>query len=82
MWNKSTVNVAVKTTLDVVNPVTNEVFTIQFLVVNNNFHCLLDLEAVKSMNLVTVNCNTFIACVVMRVWEINRLRLGEPDGCS
>ena len=38
-------------------------FTIQFLVVNNNFYCLLGLEAVKSMNLVTVNCDTFIASV-------------------
>ena len=63
MWNKSTVNIAGETTLDVVNPKTNEVFTIQFLVVNNNFHCLLGLEAVKSMNQVTVNCDTFIASV-------------------
>ena len=63
MWNKSTVNIAGETTLDVVNPKTNEVCTIQFLVVNNNFHCLLGLEAVKSMNLVTVNCDTFIASV-------------------
>ena len=63
MWNESTVNIAGEITLDVVNPKTNEVFTIQFLVVNNNFHCLLGLEAVKSMNLVTVNCDTFIASV-------------------
>ena len=49
MWNKSTVNIAGETTLDVVNPKTNEVFIIQFLVVNNNFHCLLGLEAVKSV---------------------------------
>ena len=61
MWNKLTVNIAGETILDVVNPKTNEVFTIQFLVVNNHFYCLLGLEAVKSMNLVTVNCDTFIA---------------------
>ena len=75
VWNKSIVLIAGETTLDVFNSKTNEVFSIQFLVVHNNFHCLLGLEAVKSLNLVTVNCNTFIA-------SVRNESLGELESAS
>ena len=63
IWNKPTVRVAGETTLSVVNAKTKDVFSVNFLVVNNNLHCLLGRDTVKQMNLVTVHSDTFIAAV-------------------
>ena len=62
-WNKSTIHVAGETRLDIVNIKSNDVCPVNFLVVNNDLQCLLGLDTVRRMNLVTVNSDAFIATV-------------------
>ena len=52
-----------ETTLPVTNPRTDEITDVKFTVVQNDFNCLLGLNTVKSMGLITVNDQRFIARV-------------------
>ena len=42
-------------------PQNGEVVSVDFIVVKNSFNCLLSLSAVRTLNLITVNDNNFIA---------------------
>ena len=75
MWNKSAIHVAGETTLDIVNARSNDVCPVNFLVVNNDLQCLLGLDTVRRMNLVTVNSDAFIATVT----DDNLGHLGYPS---
>ena len=63
MWNKTTIKPAGIAVLKVKNLKTNIVTSVSFYVVNNNFNCLLGLQTLKVMDLITVNANLFIANV-------------------
>ena len=63
MWNKSRCKPLGETTLPVTNPRTDEITDVKFIVVQNDFNCLLGLNTVKSMGLITVNDQRFIARV-------------------
>ena len=43
------------------NPKNSEEVSVDFIVVKNSFNCLLSLPAVRTLNLITVNDNNFIA---------------------
>ena len=61
--------------LDIVNPMTGTVHTANFVVVPNDYTCLLGLKTVRDMNLITINNETFIANVVSE-------ELGDLGECS
>ena len=63
MWNKSTIHAAGRITIDIVNAKNNNVFPVNFLVVNNDLQCLSGLDTVRRMNLVAVNSDAFVATV-------------------
>ena len=50
-----------ETVLDVYNPVTKLTTSVPFIVVENQFNCLLCLNTIIQMNMITVNDKTFIA---------------------
>jgi len=61
MWNKTTMTPVIETSLQVCNPKNGEIVSVDFIVVKNSFNCLLSLSAVRTLNLITVNDNNFIA---------------------
>ena len=63
MWNQTTIKQAGEAVLDLKNPKTVIVTRVSLFVVNNNFNCLLGLQTVKEMDLITVNAESFIAYV-------------------
>ena len=63
MWNKTNVKPVGETLLEVINPKTKCIHSINFIVVKNSFNCLLGLSTVQTLNLVTVNDDCFIAKV-------------------
>lgn len=63
MWNGSTMKPLGEAHLDVTNPRTDEISQVRFVVVENNFTCLLGLRSVQEMGLMTVNHEKFIASV-------------------
>ena len=75
MWNKSSLKPLGEANLDIVNPMTGTVHTANFVVVPNDYTCLLGLKTVRDMNLITINNETFIANVVSE-------ELGDLGECS
>ena len=63
MWNKSKVNPLGKTTLTVSNPKNGEETEVEFIVVPNDYSCLLGLSTIQQMGLLTINDEDFIAKV-------------------
>ena len=60
MWNKTKCVPLGEARLEVINPRTNQTAKVTFAVVQNNFNCLLGLETVREMELITVNDDKFI----------------------
>ena len=50
-----------KATLTVFNPKSNIYETVNYVVVKNGFNCLLGLDTILNMDLLTVNDNAFLA---------------------
>ena len=48
-----------ETTLDLVNPKTNSAYSVDFIVVPNNFTCLLGYDTLKDLDLFSVNEHLF-----------------------
>jgi len=67
MWNKTTMTPVGETSLQVCNPKNGEEVSVDFIVVKNSFNCLLSLSAVRTLNLITVNDNNFIANIATDV---------------
>ena len=61
MWNKSNLRPLGETTLTVGNPKTGKKSDVKFIVVHNDYKCLLGLKTIQDMNLFTVNTANFIA---------------------
>lgn len=63
MWNKTNMKPLGEADLTVVNPRTNEKHQLRFIVVPNQYTCLLGLEAVQKLKLITINNEKFISSV-------------------
>lgn len=63
MWNKTNMKPLGEADLTVVNPRTNEKHQLRFIVVPNHYTCLLGLEAVQKLKLITINNEKFISSV-------------------
>ena len=61
MWNKSKVTPLGQVTLEILNPKNAQVSEADFIVVPNDFSCLLGLKTVQEMGLFTINKENFIA---------------------
>ena len=59
MWNKSSVKALGKCKIHVKNPVTNEKFKVDIVIVNEAFTPLLSRNAAQAMGLITVNYGNF-----------------------
>ena len=63
MWNGSTMRPLGEAVLDVVNPKNEQPAAVHFTVVDNGYTCLLGVNTVQTLGLVTINKHTFIASV-------------------
>ena len=63
MWNKSKLIPLGETTLQLLNPKNAQVSEVDFIVVPNDFSCLLGLKTVQEMGLFTINDGNFVAQV-------------------
>ena len=61
MWNKSNLKPLGETSLTIENPKTGKKNDVKFIVVHNDYTCLLGLKTIQDMNLFTVNNANFIA---------------------
>ena len=61
MWNHSTLQPVGEAMLTLHNPKSNLSENVKFVVVKNRFNCLLGLDTILKMNLLTVNDNAFLA---------------------
>ena len=61
MWNHSTLQPVGEAMLTLHNPKSNLSENVKFVVVQNRFNCLLGLDTILKMNLLTVNDNAFLA---------------------
>ena len=64
MWNKTSVKPKGEAILDVYNPQNATSHAVKFMVVNDSLNCLLGVETVQDMNLISVNAQCFIAKIV------------------
>ena len=61
MWNGSTMRPLGEVVLDVVNPKNEQPAAVHFTVVDNGYTCLLGLNTIQALGLVTINKHAFIA---------------------
>ena len=61
LWKKSKVTPLGQVTLEILNPKNTQVSEANFIVVQNDFSCLLSLKTVQEMGLFTINKENFIA---------------------
>ena len=71
MWNKSKVTPLVQATLEILNTKSTQVSEADFIVVPNDFSCLLGVKTVQEMGLFTISKKNFIAEVTS---DTNQLR--------
>jgi len=64
-----------ETELNVKNPQTGEEYAVNFVVVPNEFQCLLGLKTVQEMNLVTINSEKFIGKVEKDLGDLGEVKL-------
>ena len=65
MWNNSAMKPLGSATLAMTNPHTDETRETDFVVVPNNYECLLGLKTVQELNLITMNTDKFISKVTI-----------------
>ncbi|XP_056003410.1 uncharacterized protein K02A2.6-like [Ostrea edulis] len=63
MWNKTNMKPFGEADLTVINPRTNKKHQLRFIVVPNQYTCLLGHETVQKLKLITINDERFIASV-------------------
>ena len=61
MWNGSTMRPLGEAVLDVVNPKKEQSAAVHFTVVDNGYTCLLGVNTIQALGLVTINKHVFIA---------------------
>ena len=64
-----------ETTLTMKNPRTNEKHEVNFVIVPNDFECLLGLKTIQKLNLITVNSEMFIGKVVTYLGDLGEVEL-------
>ncbi|XP_064622356.1 uncharacterized protein K02A2.6-like [Lineus longissimus] len=77
MWNGAKVKPKGEATLSLKNVRTGEVQPVDFVVVPNNLSCLLGINTIRKMGLITVNKDRFIAKVETETTESKLGDLGE-----
>ena len=82
MWNKSTVNSLGEANLEVCNPKTGDKQQIKFVIVPNEFDCLLGLQTVQKLNLITINSENFIGKVELDLGDLGETTLKVEDNAS
>jgi hypothetical protein len=82
MWNKSTVNSLGEAELQVTNPLTGKQYGVKFIIVPNEFECLLGLKTVQKLNLVTINSENFIGKVEKDLGDLGEVKLKIEDGVT
>lgn len=63
MWNGSTMRPLGEAVLDVINPKTLQCTPVRFTVVDDNFTCLLGVDSIQELGLITVNTQIFVGKV-------------------
>ena len=66
-WNQDKVTPLGETTLSIVNPVNNNVHSVNFIVVPNSLSCLLSLKTSEDMGLITVHTKNFEVASVSKL---------------
>ena len=77
MWNKSTMQSVGKCRLKLQNPTNMKKYSVEFIVVNDDFTPLLGSKASQQMGLITINHNNF-----NRVDKIARVESDRPNPTS
>lgn len=75
MWNKTSMNSLGESTLPMKNPKTEEVHEVNFVIVPNDYECLLGLKTIQKMNLITVNSELFIGKVEKDLGDLGEVKL-------
>lgn len=75
MWNKTTLKSLGETTLTLRNPLNKEEHEVNFVIVPNNYECLLNLKTIQKLNLITVNSEKFIGKVVRDLGDLGEVTL-------
>ena len=65
-WNKTKIMPLGEATLDVVNPMTDTAYSVNFVVVPDNLTCLLSLRTSEEMGIVTLNSENFRIAAVTK----------------
>ena len=63
LWNGSTMRPLGEAVLDVINPKNEQPAAVHFTVVDNGYTCLLGLNTIQALGLVTINKHAFIVSV-------------------
>lgn len=79
MWNKSIVNSLGQALLNVKNPCTGEEHPINFVIVPDEFECLLGLQTVQKLKLVTINTENFIGKIEKDLGDLGEATLTVDD---
>ena len=75
MWNKTSMDSLGEATLMMKNPKNNEEHEVKFVIVPNDFECLLGLQTIQKLNLITVNSELFIGKVVRDLGDLGEVKL-------
>ena len=75
MWNKTSLKSLGETTLTLKNPLNEEEHEVNFVIVPNNYECLLGLKTIQKLNLITVNSEKFIGKVVRDLGDLGAATL-------
>ena len=83
MWNGSTMRPLGEAVLDVVNPKNEQPAAVHITVVDNGYTCLLGVNTIQALGLVTFNKHTFIASVTKEsLGDLGEAKLWiNPDAC-
>ena len=83
MWNGSTMRPLGEAVLDVVSPENEQSAAVHFTVVDNSYTCLLGVNTVQALGLVTVNKHAFIASDTKEsLGDLGEAKLQiNPDAC-
>ena len=81
MWNGSTMRPLGEAVLDVVNPKKEQSAAVHFTVVDNGYTCLLGVNTIQALGLVTINKHVFIASDTKEsLWDLGEAKLRiNPD---
>lgn len=82
MWNKSTASSLCEAELKVKNQLNNEEYDVTFIIVPDEFECLLGLKTVQKLNLVKINSENFIGKVEKDLGDLGEVKLKVEDDAT